>query len=539
MPSFFSSLSSFFSQGDSTNPSPTRTSLTRQRQPDRRTAAAGRIQASTADAFSLPSYYSESDGREGLGLGMPERGYIGVGARGRGSARGLLAHPVDRARSQRDIIRSDSPTSLRAGVSGHGAGTNTTAGYAYPPHAVHPPSSDRYEYDHRPMSRRHSQQPLYAQSPAVLRSASGASAPRSRPTSQLSTATSFQTPNGPLIYYPPLNQTWQRIRGFLEGTVPEMVDTLNYPVLPAVLHELEAAVGCALPPSVRDSYLCVDGQDPSSECREGLFFGLTLFSLEDALREWTFWRSVDGDPATGANPDVVSVQSSIPPGWIRQAYSNPGWLPLIGDQCGNYVGVDLDPGNDVGSAGSWGQVIVFGRDFDRKCVLWRGEGEGGWGRWLAGFAEELERGEGWELDGSGRGTNSDGEENGEDEIGYSSYYFDGSKGGGGDSYGTSGGGLRLTGEYRGWGVLEAFWDRSVRRWTELGMGLAEEALENANGDDAQHAESSSSHNGSVQGLGFGAIRTDDSEISSKVAIPGASFCPNVVGLELIEIRCQS
>ncbi len=328
------------------------------------------------------------------------------------------------------------------------------------------------------------------------------------------------SPNGPLGYYPPLNQTWQRIRAVLNKTVPEMVDTFNYPTEQKSLADLENALGCALPPSVRDSYLCVDGQDPSAECREGLFFGLTILPIEDVLREWTFWRAVETDPSSGGNPDVLAVQSSIPPGWIKQSYANAGWVPLIADKCGNYIGVDLDPGEDAGgpNGGAWGQVIVFGREFDRKCVLWRGEGEGGWGRWLAGFAEELERGEGWELDGGGSG--SDGDDNGEDGIGYSSYYFDGAKGGGADVYGENGSGLRLTGEYRGWGVLEAFWDRSVRRWTELGLGLPEEKLEQDEAEMLRREENSGRRASTLQGLGFGGMRMEDNETGSRVAIPG-------------------
>ena len=152
-----------------------------------------------------------------------------------------------------------------------------------------------------------------------------------------------------------------------------------------------------LPASVRESYLCHDGQDLDGGVTDGIFFGLALLPLEEVLREWSFWRAVERDPSTGANPRLLATMGSLPPKWCKRAYANRGWLPLISDRSGNYVGVDLDPG----TGGEWGQVIVFGRDFDRKCVLWRGEGDGGWGRWLAGFADELESGEGWEVEGGG------------------------------------------------------------------------------------------------------------------------------------------
>jgi hypothetical protein len=151
---------------------------------------------------------------------------------------------------------------------------------------------------------------------------------------------------------------------------------------------------------------------------------------------------------------------SVPTGYIRQEYSQRGWFPLVTDKAGNYLGVDLNPDE----FGTVGQVIVFGRDFDMKVVMWKAEGDSGWGRWLASFADELEGGEGFEV---GGGDSSEGSDDG---IGYESYFFDGSgsnTGEGGSKKG--GGGLHLTGEYRGWPVLEAWADRSYRRWKDAGL----------------------------------------------------------------------
>lgn len=309
------------------------------------------------------------------------------------------------------------------------------------------------------------------------------------------------------------------------------------------LQRIEGQLGFMLPPSVRDSYLCTDGQDPSTDFKEGMFFGLTLLPLEDVLREWSFWRRVEYDPATGQNPDILVMMSSIPPGWVKPLYACRGWLPLIADKCGNYVGVDLDPpgsshgvnGGDLGTStasssesrqatgGSWGQVILFGRDFDRKCVLWHGEGEGGWGRWLAKFAEELESGVGWEISDRSSGAQSrgqngnDSDEESEDDIGYSSYYFDGGASGG-DSYGSGGQGLRLTGEYRGWGVMEAWWDRSVRKWEELGLGLQAQELQRQQEEIEKSRENITAP--ALMGLGFGGMRIGTAGEDAQVAIPG-------------------
>ncbi|QRV85960.1 SMI1/KNR4 family containing protein [Ceratobasidium sp. AG-Ba] len=255
---------------------------------------------------------------------------------------------------------------------------------------------------------------------------------------------------------------WDRLRRFLDREYPELGDTLNYGIAPAVLDQIEAEIGMTLPRAVRDSYLQCDGQEAESgtACAEGLFYGLTLMPLEEALEEWKFWREVDEDPTTGANPQLLQVMASIPPGWIRKAYSCRGWLPLVTDKAGNYLGVDLAPAEE----GTYGQVIVFGRDFDTKVVMFRGEGEDGWTNWLASFIEELESGDGYEV-----GAN-DSASDGSDDIGYESYFYDGSgrsKGVGGARDGAPG--MKLAGEYKGWNVLEAFADRSYRRWRERDM----------------------------------------------------------------------
>ncbi|KAI0082784.1 hypothetical protein K474DRAFT_1654951 [Panus rudis PR-1116 ss-1] len=262
--------------------------------------------------------------------------------------------------------------------------------------------------------------------------------------------------------YPPLEQTWNRLRTWLSNEYPELGDTLNFGIPPQDLADIELSFGFRLPEPVRESYLCVDGQEPESAagCSEGLFFGLTLLPLEDVLEEWRFWREVDDDPNTGANQQLREMMQSIPPGWVRREYSSRGWIPLVADKAGNYLGVDMNP--DEGGAA--GQVIVFGRDFDTKVVIWRGDGPGGWAKWLAAFVEELESGEGYEI---GAGDASEGSE---DSIGYEGYFFDGvgrSQGDGGGDSGT--GGMKLTGEYKGWNVLEAWADRSVRKWHEAGL----------------------------------------------------------------------
>ncbi|TYJ55037.1 hypothetical protein B9479_004260 [Cryptococcus floricola] len=264
-------------------------------------------------------------------------------------------------------------------------------------------------------------------------------------------------------YYPPLSHTLHRLRKTLALSFPELLETFNGPVEPMLLSTFESELGCPLPRAVRDSLTIIDGQDFSATSNVsgngGLFYGLHWLPLEEVMREWAFWRAAEHDPNVSENKAVLATMASVPPLWIKTRYACKGWIPLLSDRAGNYVGVDLDPGTN----GSWGQVILFGRDFDRKCVLWGGDGEGGWGKWLSIFVKEIETGEGWEAE---QVSSSDEEE----EAGYTSYN-------GGGSYGDVGSGLKLAGEYRGWNVLEAWWDKSVRKWEALGMGLDIEAVE--------------------------------------------------------------
>lgn len=250
--------------------------------------------------------------------------------------------------------------------------------------------------------------------------------------------------------HPPLTHTFHRLRNALVDDFPELLDSLNPAASAATIANVEQELGAPLPQAVRESFLVADGQDLEAN-GVGLFYGLYLLPLDDVMREWQFWRQAEADPSTGANPAVLATMASIPPQWVKSVYACRGWLPLLSDRSGNYVGVDLDPG----PSGTWGQAIIFGRDFDRKCVLWRGEGESGWAKWISSIVEEIENHEGWEIDKS-----SDDDE----DVGYSSYS-------GGQVYGDGGHSMRLTGEYKGWNVLEAWWDKSVRKWEGLGLGM--------------------------------------------------------------------
>lgn len=67
-------------------------------------------------------------------------------------------------------------------------------------------------------------------------------------------------------------------------------------------------------------------------------------------------------------------------------------------------------------------------------------------------------------------------------------------------YGQGSGGLRLTGEYRGWPVLEAVWDKSVKTWDAAGL------LKVPVGDEDEFGvEKSADEGGAGLGLGVGEV----------------------------------
>ena len=84
---------------------------------------------------------------------------------------------------------------------------------------------------------------------------------------------------------------------------------------------------------------------------------------------------------------VSNTQRSIPPGRIHSCYAHHMWIPIITDGVGNCIGIDLAPVVKQ----DWGQVILFGRNFDTKFRI-----ADNFGDFLLLFANDLEKGN-WEL----------------------------------------------------------------------------------------------------------------------------------------------
>lgn len=74
-------------------------------------------------------------------------------------------------------------------------------------------------------------------------------------------------------------------------------------------------------------------------------------------------------------------QKSFPANKVKLQYASANWIPLVTDNAGNHIAIDLDPDVD----GMVGQVIIFGRDYDTKYVV-----ADNWGQFMSKFALDFE-----------------------------------------------------------------------------------------------------------------------------------------------------
>ena len=217
---------------------------------------------------------------------------------------------------------------------------------------------------------------------------------------------------------PPVQYTWSRIDSWAEEHYPELSDQLGEGATSNDLNDLEHQLDCSLPQDVRHSLMVHDGQERGGN-PTGIIFGSMLMDCEEIVQEWETWRRVnhqfllDGATNKPATPSkafggsseasssrqrpsssssagdgewrqsLLARQTCVPPNAVQKAYAHPAWIPLVRDWGGNNLAVDLAPG----PGGRWGQVILFGRDYDTKYVVARS-----WGAFLSLVADDLNSG---------------------------------------------------------------------------------------------------------------------------------------------------
>ena len=238
---------------------------------------------------------------------------------------------------------------------------------------------------------------------------------------------------------------WRHIESWAENHNPDLNATLGDPVTQNDIIHAEEDLEISFPPSVRTSMMIHDGQEDlqSMPGTSGLVYGLQLMTLDQIVTSTQWWRSVaknlrgrnNNSSSSGSNSNIkqeaihstvtsstssptpagafshqfpqsqfklpyIPEQKSIPPGAIQPVYAHPSWIPLVTDNAGNNIGIDLAPG----ATGKYGQVIIFGRDFDTKFVI-----ADNWGEFLLLFANDLEAGNWYLVDDGGDYFTGDGE----------------------------------------------------------------------------------------------------------------------------------
>ncbi|KAK4127752.1 cell wall assembly and cell proliferation coordinating protein [Parathielavia appendiculata] len=225
---------------------------------------------------------------------------------------------------------------------------------------------------------------------------------------------------------PSVSSSWRKIDKWAEENYPELFDQLCEGCTSNDLNDLEHQLDCSLPQDVRESLQIHDGQERGG-IPTGIIFSAMLLDCEEIVEEWTNWRKVNEEflqkprllrppvpskgPGAGSaqasssaaassssaptsprdsdwRQDLLARQDCVPPGSIQKAYAHPAWIPLVRDWGGNCLAVDLAPG----PKGHWGQVIMFGRDYDTKYIVARS-----WAAFLAIVADDLSSGR-WFVD---------------------------------------------------------------------------------------------------------------------------------------------
>ncbi|KAJ6171661.1 hypothetical protein N7470_000728 [Penicillium chermesinum] len=190
---------------------------------------------------------------------------------------------------------------------------------------------------------------------------------------------------------PPVAHSWRKIERWLEDNFEELLDNLGEGCTQNDINELEHELDCSLPLELRESLMIHDGQERPG-LPTGLLFSVMLLDCEEIVQERHNWKTVNEDilaapmprPPTSRIPiGAANFSSAKTPSLLalsKKAYAHPAWIPLARDWGGNHLAIDLAPG----PAGKWGQVIIFGRDYDCKYVVARS-----WAAFLAMFADDL------------------------------------------------------------------------------------------------------------------------------------------------------
>ncbi len=144
-------------------------------------------------------------------------------------------------------------------------------------------------------------------------------------------------------------EAWQVIDDWFDRHCSSLREKLHGPASEEALSKLEKTVGLKLPDDFKASYLIHNG----SERDVGPLVGNAMLSVEGIAKEWKELKKV-----AKVWEELLPIQVSHEKGMIKEDAVNPRWIPFVGPDEDNFIGLDFDPG----PKGTGGQIINFGAD---------------------------------------------------------------------------------------------------------------------------------------------------------------------------------
>lgn len=121
--------------------------------------------------------------------------------------------------------------------------------------------------------------------------------------------------------------------------------------------EAESLLEVSIPDEVKDLYYTHNGETADSP---GVFFGIEFMPLEEVIDEIEFNKEEsDAEEFLEYGPNIE------PEGAIKSRVYHDKWMPIGSDGGGNFLAVDLDPGEN----GKFGQIINYGSDEETFYVI--------------------------------------------------------------------------------------------------------------------------------------------------------------------------
>ncbi|MFT3785320.1 MAG: SMI1/KNR4 family protein [Tepidisphaeraceae bacterium] len=165
---------------------------------------------------------------------------------------------------------------------------------------------------------------------------------------------------------------WTRLKQAAARAEPTIVASLRGPAADSAIASVAELLGVPLPDDVVASFRIHDGQSFEGESLNGEWH---QFSLDEATRAWRMQSEL-----LAAGEFADRSLRGVDPG-VRPIWWEPCWFPLLGNEAGDYVVVDLAPV----AGGCSGQLVEVRHDSRERRIV-----APSFGAWLKRTADEWE-----------------------------------------------------------------------------------------------------------------------------------------------------